>query len=98
MDVKEAIEAAKTYISEIYADEPLTNLSVDEVEHPTSAANWRITLAFSRLWNAPRTRAQEVLENLGAVSPLRRAYKVITLADDGTVLSMKNPERADSVP
>jgi hypothetical protein len=35
------------------------------------------------------------LENLGAVSSLRRSYKVITMADDGTVLSMKNPVKAD---
>jgi hypothetical protein len=35
-----------------------------------------ITLGFSRPWNTPRTRAQEVLENLGGITPLKRAYKV----------------------
>ena len=90
MDVKEAIAAAKKYISEIYADEQVTNFGLEEVEHPLSAGNWVITVAFSRPWNTPRTRAQEVLENLGAVSQLKRSYKVITMADDGTVLSMKN--------
>jgi len=38
-----------------------------------------ITLGFSRPWNTPRTRAKEVLENLGGITPLKRAYKV-----DGT--------------
>jgi len=49
-----------------------------------------ITLGFSRSWNTPRTRAQEVLENLGGITPLKRAYKVIRISDDGKVISMKD--------
>jgi uncharacterized protein YdeI (YjbR/CyaY-like superfamily) len=96
MDVKEAIAAAKKYVDEVYADEQVTNLGLEEVEHVLAAGNWVITLGFSRPWNTPRTRAQEVLENLGAVSSLRRSYKVITIADDGTVLSMRNRAKADA--
>ena len=93
MDVKEAIATAKQYIRDIYADEQVTNLDLEEIEHLPSSGNWAVTLAFSRPWNTPRTRAQEVLENLGAMSSLKRAYKIITIADDGTVTSMKNRER-----
>jgi hypothetical protein len=96
MDVKEAIAAAKDYVRYIYADEQLTNVDLEEVEHVQSAGKWVITLAFSRPWNTPRTRAQEVLENLGAVSSLKRSYKVITMTDDGTVLSMRNREKLDA--
>jgi uncharacterized protein YdeI (YjbR/CyaY-like superfamily) len=97
MDVKAAIATAKTYLQEIYADEELTNLGLEEVEQVPQDGHWLVTLAFSRPWNTPRTRAQEVLENLGAYSPLKRSCKVITIADDGTVLSMKNPVKADNV-
>ncbi len=97
MDVKEAIAAAKDYITEIYAEEQITNLGLEEIEHLASDSNWVITVAFSRPWNSPRTRAQEVLENLGAVSALKRSYKVITMSNDGTVLSMKNRERMETV-
>ncbi|HJU17732.1 MAG TPA: hypothetical protein VJ770_14850 [Stellaceae bacterium] len=93
MEVKEAISAAKRYISEIYADEQITNISLEEIQHILAAGNWVITLSFSRPWNTPRTRAQEVLENLGAMPSLKRSYKVITMADDGTVLSMKDRAR-----
>ena len=96
MDVKEAIAAAKNYINEVYADEQVTNLGLEEVEHGLGGTNWVITLGFSRPWNTPRTRAQEVLENLGAVTSLKRSYKVITIADDGTVLSMRNRAKADA--
>jgi uncharacterized protein YdeI (YjbR/CyaY-like superfamily) len=63
MDVKQAIETAKTYVKDIYADEEVTNLGLEEIEHARQAGNWVVTLGFSRPWNTPRTRAQEVLEN-----------------------------------
>jgi hypothetical protein len=90
MDVKEAVVAAKQYISEIYADEHVTNLGLEEVEHLPGEGHWMVTLGFSRPWNTPRTRAQEILENLGAFSPLRRTFKVITIGGDGSIISMKN--------
>jgi hypothetical protein len=96
MDTKQAIAAAKKYVTEVYADEQLANLGLEEIEHLPSEGRWVITLAFSRPWNTPRTRAQEVLENLGGVSALKRSNKVITMTDDGTVLSMRNRERAES--
>jgi len=96
MDVKEAIAAAKTYIQDIYADEHVTNLGLEEVEHLQQAGQWHVTLGFSRPWNTPRTRAQEVLENLGALSAMRRSYKVVTVTDDGTILSMKDRPRLDA--
>jgi uncharacterized protein YdeI (YjbR/CyaY-like superfamily) len=97
MDVKEAIETAKNYVKDIYAEEEVTNLGLEEVEHIPQAGTWVVTLAFSRPWNTPRTRAQEVLENLGAYSPLKRSYKVVTITEDATVLSMKNRTKADAV-
>jgi hypothetical protein len=96
MDVKQAIATAKTYLQDIYAEENVTNLGLEEVEHLLDPGVWRVTLAFSRPWNTPRTRAQEVLENLGGVSALKRSYKVVTIADDGAVISVKNRERADA--
>ncbi len=96
MDVKQAIATAKQYVHDLYSEEDVTNLGLEEVEHVLQAGKWVITLSFSRPWNTPRTRAHEVLENLGAVSALKRSYKVVTVADDGTVLSMKNRAKADA--
>jgi uncharacterized protein YdeI (YjbR/CyaY-like superfamily) len=96
MDVKAAITAAKAYVNEVYSDEQVTNLGLEEVERIPAAGTWEITLSFSRPWNTPKTRAQEILENLGGVSSLKRSSKVITVADDGSVISMKNRERADA--
>jgi hypothetical protein len=91
MDVKQAIATARDYLRDIYADEQIFDIDLEEVEHRQQQAAWLITLAFSRPWKTPRTRAQEVLEHLGAGSAQRRTSKVITVSEDGTVLAMKNP-------
>ena len=88
MNDREAIAAAKKYINEIYADEHISNLGLEEFEYG-SGGGWMVTISFSRPWTTPKTRAQEVLESLGAVQSLQRSFKVVRLADDGTVLSMK---------
>ena len=90
MDVKQAIMAAKAYVSEVYADETISNLGLEETEYDDTHKRWHITVAFSRPWNTPRSRAQEVLENLGGVSALKRSYKVVSLRQDGSVIAMKD--------
>lgn len=95
MDVEKAIEIARQYVERLYASESITNLGLEETEHDKAKKEWRITMAFSRPWNTPRTRTQEVLDQLGATSSLRRAYKVITISDDGDVIAMKNRQRAE---
>ncbi len=91
MNDLEAIAAARSYLKQVFVDENITDISLEEIEHVGD--QWMITFGFSRPWNTPRTRAQEVLENLGAASPVRRTEKVILLHDDGRVLSMKDRPR-----
>ncbi len=75
MNVKDAIQIAKNYVSEVFADEQVTNVRLEETERDTDAGRWIITLGFSRSWNIPGTQAREVLESIGgtqgaAPSPL----------------------------
>ena len=93
MDALEAIATAKKYLSEVFREEQITAVTLEETEY--LGDRWIVTLGFSRPWNTPRTRAQEVLENLGAASPLRRSQKTITVMDDGTVISMKDRQKVD---
>jgi hypothetical protein len=96
MDVKDAIKLAKDYVNEVFAEEHVTNLGLDETEYDPETGRWYITVGFSRPWNTPRTKAQELLENMGAVSSLRRSYKVIVISDDGKILSMKNRPKIEA--
>ena len=97
MNAKEAIAIARKYIEDVYEGEGVTNLGLEEVEHEEAHQKWIVCLAFSRPWNTPRSRAQEVLEGLGAVSSLKRSYKVLTITEGGDVLSMKSRQRADAL-
>ena len=74
----------------MYRDEGIETFRLEEFEHVSGAGNWVITLSFARPWETPRTRAQEVLESLGATTPVQRTFKVVTIADDGTILSIKD--------
>lgn len=90
MDSLQAIATAKKYIGEVYADEELVDIDLDEIEHVPASGMWNVTLILSRPWDTPRTRAQELLENMGAASPFRRSIKTVTLDENGNVLAMKN--------
>jgi len=98
MDVKEAISSAKAYLADIYADESISNVGLEEVEYDHAADRWLVTLGLSRPFNTPRTRAQEVIDSINGAAPsLKRMYKVLTLTADGTVVSMKNRESREMV-
>ena len=96
MDVNQAIASAQAYSAEVYADEAITNLGLEETEYNSTLDQWLITLVFARPWNTPRTRAQEVLENLGGVSPLKRSYKTVFVASTGDIMAMKDRLRLET--
>ncbi len=96
MDVKQAIAKAREYILDVYSDEPISNIGLEETEFDSARDVWQITFAFSRLWNTPKSRAQEVLESLGGSAQLKRSYKVIGVAADGAILFMKDRSRMEA--
>lgn len=87
MDVKAAVAQAKAEISTLFAEEGIQNLGLEEVDYDEAKSIWRITVGFSRPWDEPRS----ALAALAAQNPYwRRAYKVVTIDEHGTVLSVKS--------
>lgn len=85
MDVKEAARAALEYVSDLFAEEQIGDLGLEEVEMDDRTGQWRITVGFSRPWE--RTGgAMSVISG----QPRPRSYKVLTIDSDGTVVSLKN--------
>lgn len=83
MDVKEATHKAREYITEVFADEEITQLGLEEVVHDPDEKQWRITFGFSRPWDRQNT----VAVNLGLKTS--RAYKVVSINDDnGKIVSL----------
>ena len=50
MDVKEAVQTAKNYIAELFTDETIADVGLEEVEFNDASNNWEVTIGFSRPW------------------------------------------------
>jgi hypothetical protein len=89
MNVKEAVDYAKRHILELFSEENLTNVGLEEVEYEDQSGDWIVTIGFSRPWDEPRN----TLAALAAGSVPRRAYKVVRISDTSRkVVSVKNRE------
>jgi uncharacterized protein YdeI (YjbR/CyaY-like superfamily) len=94
MQIREAVTAAKKYVSEIFAEEQITRLTLEEVEFDEAAGIWNITIGFSWPWDAPQNAFAALGHDL---SQWRRRYKVVRISDaTGQLLSIKNREPADA--
>jgi hypothetical protein len=90
LDVKQAVSVAKEYVGNLFADEGLNNLGLEEVDYDDTNEQWRITLGFSRPWD----RAQSIADVMFTKHP--RSYKVVTIGKEGRVLSVKNRETTNA--
>ncbi len=88
MQVKEAIVLAKQYIQDVFADEKIDNVGLEEVEFDDKLGIWSVTIGFSRPWeDASGTFSAK----LAGFVPRRRDYKVVRIADmDKKMVSVKN--------
>ncbi len=87
MNVKEAVKLAKQHILDLFADENITNLGLEEVEYDEAIQEWTVTLGFSRPWDEPRN----TLASLAESNLPRRSYKIVRIDDKaGQVKSIKN--------
>ena len=81
MHVKQAVGIAKKYLSDLFADEGIENLGLEEVRFDESSNSWSITIGFSRPWD----RAGQEIQNKGLVAtlngptPRARSYKVLRI-------------------
>ena len=90
MQVQEAVALAKNYIRNVFADEKIDNVALEEVEFDDKLGTWSVTIAFSRPWEEA---SGTVATKLAGFVPRRRDYKVVRIADaDKRVTSVKNRE------
>ena len=90
MDVKESARTAKRYIAEVFSDEAISDVRLEEVEMDDPPGVWRITVSFLRPAEAPERSGGSAASALqaaalgisGVLPPLRRAYKIVEIDDD----------------
>ena len=87
MDVKSAVQLATSYILELFKNEEISNVGLEEAEFNNSESTWIVTIGFSRPWDYPKDSLTTLT---GDVRP-SRSYKVITIRDaEEQVVSIKN--------
>lgn len=89
LNAKEAVEAAKEYLLELYEPEEVPNLRLEEVELLPDGRFWRVTLSFR---SPDKEQVQPSAFNpLGEnIVRLKRDFKVVELdAETREVRSMK---------
>ena len=85
MDVKEAVQAAKKHVAEIFADESIADVGLEEVEFDETEQVWAITIGFSRFWG----RIGDVVRALDGNAA--RTFKIVRIEDKtGRVQSVKH--------
>ncbi len=90
MEVKEAVTLAKKYVRDVFAEEKIDNVGLEEVEFDEKRGIWSVTIGFSRPW-------EEASGTFGAkladFVPRRRDHKVVRITDaDKKVTAVKNRE------
>jgi hypothetical protein len=89
MDVKQAVAKAKDYVQELFGDEQISNVGLEEVEFDDSAKTWKITIGFNRPWDEPRN----VFGAIAQANRPTRSYKVVLINGfNGEALSVRNRE------
>ena len=90
MEAKEVISAAKSYIADVFQDEGVFNIGLEEIEFKGN--HWEVTIGFSRKWDLPPSNPLSI--SIGSSIDLRnltRTYKVVEIDDfDGKIKGVKN--------
>lgn len=85
MDVREAVQTAKKHVAEIFSDEAIANVGLEEVEFDEMEQVWAITIGFSRFWG----RIGDVVRALDGNAA--RTFKIVRIEDKtGRVQSVKH--------
>ena len=57
MDVKEVTKTAREYVADVFADEEISQLGLEEVLYDVDSDEWRITFGFARPWDQGKHRS-----------------------------------------
>lgn len=88
MDIKDAVRLAVRHVVELFEQEQVSNVGLEEVSFDYQDDEWVVTVGFSRPWDYP---ARGALSALSEPAPPRRSFKVVRInGTSGQVISIRN--------
>ena len=89
MNVKDAVKSGMSYIKDLFEQENISNLGLEEVTFEPGNKVWVVTVGFSRAWDYPKPNVLTMVSNVN-LAP-NRVYKVLRIDDEsGEVMSVTN--------
>ena len=82
MDVKEAVRTAKKYVIDLFSDEDIRDVVLEEIV--SGGGTWKVTLSFIR------PQEQGLATVLSGPSWKDRSFKVVEVDDLGEVRSVRH--------
>lgn len=90
MAPKEAIARAKSSVADLFADERIDDIRLEEIRFDDRSNRWLITVGFERPARTETLNGVSLLLGHGS-----RAYKVVSISDDtGQTVAVTNWEHA----
>ena len=83
---KRIVEAAKQYVRDLYASEPVIDLSLEEIYEEGPGKRWFVTLSIAR-----RSSQNDLIASLGGT--LRRSVKRVELNEKGEPIALRDREK-----
>ena len=81
MEAKQAIGQAKQLLGDLYAEEEVADIRLEEVEFDEPSDSWLITLGIMR----PSIRKLGIMQDLSG-SALKRTYKIVRIPNNGAAM------------
>lgn len=92
MDVREAVSKAREYVSDVYAEEEIQGIGLEEIRFDDVENFWKVTIGFFRSWDRDLPSVAQRLRELQGAGPVdrrRRAFKVVQIDDEsGRIIAM----------
>ena len=91
MDVREAARTAKAYIADVFADENIDEVGLEEVDFDDRLNIWKITVSFMRPRGSMNIFQAAASGYSQGTRTRQRSYKVVNIDDAGSrVISVKH--------
>ena len=92
MHVREAVRKARAYVADIFADDEIGRVDLEEVDFDDQSDVWRITVSFTRPTDRPELVESIVPGHpLADGTPVRRSYKLVNIDDaSGNIISLRH--------
>ena len=81
MEIKDAIKKAISCVKDVFSDEKIEYVGLEEVRFDKEDGVWEVTVGFSRPWDSPKSSQSHINQLLDIIPSQRRHYKIVKIDD-----------------